>query len=128
MGKMSEAENPYLGAVFRNIPRLLSLINVDTTHPLYGCSDRRYWAWKTIDFPNGTFQGAFGFSNLIANNMLPDYLSKAAVLEKILAMISVMPKLVDRNGALGRLCLMRVILCDRVGSKRLFRSYLKIRK
>lgn len=121
---MSEAENPYLGAVFRNIPRLLSLINVDTTHPLYGCGDRRYWAWKTIDFPNGTFQGAaFGFSNLIANNMLPDYLSKAPVLEKILAMISVMPKLVDRNGALGEalpnegsFCVTGLVLSDCLGA------------
>jgi len=35
---------------------LLSEINRDPATPTYGCFDRRYWAWKTIDFPEATFQ------------------------------------------------------------------------
>lgn len=36
--------------------RLLSELNRDPAAPAYGCFDRRYWAWKTIDFPEATFQ------------------------------------------------------------------------
>ena len=35
---------------------LLSEINRDPASPTCGCLDRRYWAWKTIDFPEATFQ------------------------------------------------------------------------
>lgn len=36
--------------------RLLSEINRDPATPTCGCCDRRYWAWKLIDFPEATFQ------------------------------------------------------------------------
>ena len=35
---------------------LLSEINRDPATPTCGCFDRRYWAWKLIDFPEATFQ------------------------------------------------------------------------
>jgi len=35
---------------------LLSEINRDAASSLRGCFDRRYWAWKLIDFPEATFQ------------------------------------------------------------------------
>jgi len=36
--------------------RLLSQLNHDPATPTYGCFDRRYWAWKLVDFPEATFQ------------------------------------------------------------------------
>lgn len=36
--------------------RLLSQLNRDPSTPTYGCFDRRYWAWKLVDFPEATFQ------------------------------------------------------------------------
>jgi hypothetical protein len=36
--------------------RLLSQLNCDPATPTYGCFDRRYWAWKLVDFPEATFQ------------------------------------------------------------------------
>jgi hypothetical protein len=36
--------------------RLLSQLNRDPATPAYGCFDRRYWAWKLVDFPEATFQ------------------------------------------------------------------------
>jgi len=36
--------------------RLLSQLNRDPATPTYGCFDRRYWAWKLVDFPEATFQ------------------------------------------------------------------------
>jgi len=35
---------------------LLSEVNRDSATPTYGCFDRRYWAWKLVDFPEATFQ------------------------------------------------------------------------
>ncbi|MCD6356700.1 MAG: hypothetical protein J7L66_05370 [Anaerolineaceae bacterium] len=36
--------------------RLLSQINRDPSTATYGCFDRRYWAWKIVDFPEATYQ------------------------------------------------------------------------
>ena len=36
--------------------RLLNLFNLDKLSSKIGNGDRKFWAWKTIDFPNTTFQ------------------------------------------------------------------------
>ena len=36
--------------------RLLSEQDRDPYSPTFGCFDRRYWAWKLVDFPEATFQ------------------------------------------------------------------------
>jgi hypothetical protein len=36
--------------------RLLSEQNRDVCAPAFGCFDRRFWAWKLVDFPEATFQ------------------------------------------------------------------------
>ena len=36
--------------------RLLSEANRDPYAPAYGCFDRRYWAWKLVDYPEATYQ------------------------------------------------------------------------
>ena len=36
--------------------RLLNQLNRDPSTSTFGCFDRRYWAWKLIDFPEATFQ------------------------------------------------------------------------
>lgn len=116
--------NPYLPILHRNLPRLLALFNDDTTHPLFGCGDRRYWAWKLLDFPNGTFQGAsFGLSLLLANGMLPEGMDELSVLRRIDGMISVVPRLTDRRGSLsealpneGSFCVTGLVLGDCLGA------------
>lgn len=35
---------------------LLSQINRDKATQTYGCFDRRYWAWKLVDYPEATYQ------------------------------------------------------------------------
>lgn len=42
--------------VLKTCRRLLSEINRDPATPTCGCFDRRYWAWKLVDFPEATFQ------------------------------------------------------------------------
>ena len=121
---MNTIENPYISIVHRNLPRLLSLYNLDTTHPLCGCGDRRYWAWKLVDFPNGTFQGAaFGLSKLLTAGMLPKGIDKVAILRRIEQMISVIPILTDHKGSLsealpneGSFCVTGLVLSDCLGA------------
>jgi hypothetical protein len=36
--------------------RILSMQDRDPYSPTRGCFDRRYWAWKLVDFPEATFQ------------------------------------------------------------------------
>ena len=38
------------------VRHLMSEINRDASAPAFGCFDRRYWAWKLVDFPEATFQ------------------------------------------------------------------------
>ncbi|TAN42063.1 MAG: hypothetical protein EPN22_13490 [Nitrospirae bacterium] len=47
----------YKKIVKLNVPRLLSIYNMDSYSATYGYGDRRYWGWKLTDFVNGTFQG-----------------------------------------------------------------------
>ncbi|MCC8417821.1 MAG: hypothetical protein LN588_04975 [Rickettsia endosymbiont of Bryobia graminum] len=55
--------------VTESLKRWLQSINMDNTSKFYGCADREYWAWKTKDFNNGTWQGGLaGF--LDAKNLL----------------------------------------------------------
>lgn len=42
--------------VSQSCRHLLSEINRDPASSTYGCFDRRYWAWKMVDFPEATFQ------------------------------------------------------------------------
>ncbi|MEM1401176.1 MAG: hypothetical protein AAGF58_14915, partial [Pseudomonadota bacterium] len=57
------------------LPRVLALADRDQTRPTFGVADRQFWAWKLIDFPNGTFQGfANGLSSLLANEFIADTL------------------------------------------------------
>lgn len=122
--------NPYLPVIYRNLPRLLALYQDDRSHPLYGCGDRRYWGWKLMDFPNATFQGAaFGLAHLYRSDMLPDFLPREACLERIIAMINVLPNLMDRRGGLaealpneGSFCVTGLVLGDVLGAIDLLRE------
>ena len=42
--------------VLQTCRHLLSEQNRDPYTPAYGSFDRRYWGWKTVDFPEATFQ------------------------------------------------------------------------
>lgn len=96
------SDNPYVSIIHRTLPRLLAQVNQDKTDLYYGCGDRQFWAWKLIDFPNGTFQGAVhGLALMVKHDLLPDGMSKAKIIDLILSMIAVLPQLTDRHGGLA---------------------------
>jgi hypothetical protein len=49
-------KTPLRDQVLQACRHLLSEINRDPATPTCGCCDRRFWAWKLIDFPEATFQ------------------------------------------------------------------------
>ena len=121
---MSKSNASYLAVIHRNLPRLLALYNIDHTHPLCGCGDRRYWAWKLTDFPNGTFQGAaFGLSTLLVSGLLPKGFSEMAIQRRVEQIIDAVPRLADKNGSLaealpneGSFCVTSLVLADCLGA------------
>ncbi len=93
--------NPYLAQAWCALPRLLALFDRDPTSPTFGTGDRFYWAWKLIDFGNGTFQGAaHGLARLVDAGLLPPWLPEPAALRRIEAMFQGAGRLRRRNGSL----------------------------
>lgn len=46
----------YAGEVARALPRILALADRNPLSPTYGCFDRSYWHYRTMDFPSGMYQ------------------------------------------------------------------------
>jgi hypothetical protein len=94
-------DNPYLVQVERVLPRVLALFDTNPLSPTFGMGDRYYWAWKLIDFGNGTFQGAAnGLSRLLAAGLLPAGLAAERIESRIDAMFAGAERLRRRNGSL----------------------------
>ena len=91
----------YLESLHRALPRLLSSFNADPTSRLAGVGDRFHWAWKMIDFPNGTFQGAVhGLAVLVRLGALPEYVTEAALLKRMALTVQGLEAITARNGSL----------------------------
>lgn len=56
MDRISPSRDHYLGAALPLIPKLLQLLDRDPTRRTYGCFDRQYWHFRTMDFPSGMSQ------------------------------------------------------------------------
>lgn len=98
---MNPAANPYLTLVHSTLPRLLASFDSDPLSPTCGLGDRRYWAWKTQDFPNATPQGAVhGLARLVAAGLLPEGISSVAIVRRIDAAIRATGRITARDGSL----------------------------
>lgn len=98
---MQNVNNPYLQQVWSVLPRLLAGYNADQASATYGQGDRYRWAWKLIDFGNGTFQGAAnGLARLLVAGLLPSYLSPESVIRRIDAMFHGADTLRRRDGSM----------------------------
>ena len=74
----------YLQQLDAVLPRLLAMADRDPLSKTLGVGDRQYWAWKLIDFPNATFQGAaHGFAALLAHDLFSPAISHSSILSRI---------------------------------------------
>ena len=79
--------------------KLLNLFNQDKFSSRSGFGDRKYWAWKTIDFPNATFQS--GVNALAISIKLNIAIDKDLYLEIIDSAIRIIPSLTNSNNSLN---------------------------
>jgi len=91
----------YKNIVLSQIPRVLSLMDRNKDSDTYGCFDRPYWHYKTIDFPNSRLQeGILLLALLYKNNFKGNlYYNKNKVLEWCKASINFWSKIQDKDGS-----------------------------
>jgi hypothetical protein len=82
------------------IPRLIGLIDRNRFSPTYGCFDRNFWHYKTVDFPTGMAQLgvlplAYVYSYNFPNN---PYYKKERIKELTIAGISYLEKCSHKDG------------------------------
>jgi hypothetical protein len=95
------SDNVYVHELYATLPRLLSLFDTDPVSPSFGEGDRFHWAWKLIDFGNGTFQGAaHGLARLQMAGLLPDEISPESIDHRIAACFVGAAQLRRRNGSM----------------------------
>ena len=91
--------NIYKEILRQNLPRLLSLYNLDACSATYGFGDRLYWGWKIADFANGTMQGGVhALAIALKLGLLED---EAFTLNLIDAAIKAIPRSQARNGSMS---------------------------
>ncbi|MBF0186447.1 MAG: hypothetical protein HQL50_00820 [Magnetococcales bacterium] len=97
---MNDSDNPYLEQIHRTLPRMLALYDRDPFSTTLGQGDRKRWAWKLIDFGNGTFLGAaHGLARLLQHDLLPEWIAPTAALRRIEAIFQCAESLRDSNGS-----------------------------
>jgi len=97
---MRNAE-PYISEVWAALPRVLASFDTNPSSWSNGQGDRFYWAWKLIDFGNGTFQGAaHGLARLLCSGLVPEGIAETAFLRRIEAMAEGAARLTRGNGSL----------------------------
>jgi hypothetical protein len=67
-----DKNNIYAEVALSQIPRLLSLLDRKKSSKTYGCFDRDYWRYNTIDFPGASFQIAILPLAMIYTKDYPD--------------------------------------------------------
>ena len=82
----------------KSLPRLINMFNLDPLSPTFGFGDRQYASWKTIDFANGTFQGAV--HSLASAYKLGSLTDKHKVFQLLEAAVNAIPKIRHRNGSM----------------------------
>ena len=88
--------NPYKEILKQSLPRLINMINQDVESGKYGYADRQFWGWKTIDFPNGTYQG---ICHSLAIAVKLELIDKSLGLKLVDDLVNSVPKIAHRNGA-----------------------------
>ncbi|WP_193370352.1 hypothetical protein [Pelagibius marinus] len=102
--KASIAAASYLDDIHAALPRVLALFDTNPASRTRGIGDRYRWAWKGLDFTNGTYQGAaHGLAALLAAGLLPDWLPRESVLARIDDIFAGTARLVKKDGSLDEI-------------------------
>lgn len=89
----------YLKEINEQIPRLLGLLDRNQLSCTYGCFDRQYWHYRTVDFPAARSQEAVLTLALLYNNQSTRYYHSPLLLEWINAALNFWVKIQSKNGS-----------------------------
>ena len=79
--------------------RVLGDQDTDASSPTYGCFDRRYWAWKIVDFPEATFQRHVYPLAMLVQDPASRLYQRADVLDAVRAGLTFALSVQHRNGS-----------------------------
>ena len=100
MNRIDIQRNPFLEEVLANLPRILSMVDLETANETYGSCDRRYWAWCYTDYQNGTYQGlCHGIARLVASDLWPYKTNETEPLSIVKACFNGASKIIRSNGS-----------------------------
>jgi hypothetical protein len=96
-----EARQAYLAAAWPLVPRLLTAIDRNPFRPTYGCLDRQFWHYRTIDFASEMYQEGSVALALAATCDLPGnrWFGNDRVRELAQAAVEFTPKASHRDGS-----------------------------
>lgn len=95
------ADNSYAVEIDAVLPRLLALADRDGLSPTRGVLDRQFWAWKLIDFPNATFQGAVnGLATLLDLQAFAPTIDGKLIADRIVEAIEGIGRITRGDGSL----------------------------
>tara|TARA_X000001036_G_scaffold440101_1_gene494436 strand:+ start:911 stop:2515 length:1605 start_codon:yes stop_codon:yes gene_type:complete len=125
-----ENEVVFLDEVYKNLPRVLSLFDGDSTSKSYGMGDRYYWSWGLIDFGNATFQGAAnGLSRLWVAGLWPYPTDEKKFINRIDSIFLAAKRLTRKDGSLeeafpyeGSFCVSSLVAYDLLCTIELLKS------
>jgi hypothetical protein len=93
--------SPYGAEIAQCLPRLLGQIDTNAASRTRGVADRQFWAWKLIDFPNATPQGAVnGLAHLLSGGEQWHGIADQALLARISDLVAGVGKVMRRDGSL----------------------------
>ena len=90
----------FLEAILDKVPRLIGLLNRNTSSSNYGCFDRDFWHYNIVDFACARKQEATLTLSLIylINNKKNMYYRSEEILEYIRAALNFWPKIQNKKG------------------------------
>ncbi|MCK4521204.1 MAG: hypothetical protein KAU20_01430 [Nanoarchaeota archaeon] len=93
-------KNIFAKKALAEIPRILGLMDRNKLSPTYGCFDRNFWHYKTVDFPTGMAQLGVLPLALVYSYNYPDnpYYKKERIKELAVAGISYLEKSSHKDG------------------------------
>jgi hypothetical protein len=91
----------YLTPILNNAPRLLGLLNRNISSSSYGCFDREYWHYNTVDFPCARKQEAVLTLTLLylINNERNRYYQSSEILDYIRSALLCWSRIQNSNGS-----------------------------
>ena len=98
---MGDRKDSYKEIIFNSVPRLLSLLDRDSSSQTYGSFDRQHWAWANKDFVNADFQRGVYILAILFTEEFPwnKYYNNENVLKWISAGFDYWAKIQHKNGS-----------------------------